>query len=78
MSMFHFLHTILNNKVPVSVCETFAIMLHSHITRSNNKIIIPQINTNCFGTYSIKWNHFSNILQLLFFSSIKKLVTSHI
>ena len=58
-------------------------------TRSNNKIIIPQTNTNFFGTYSIKyqcineWNHFSNIfkvhnLQLLSFSSVKKLVTNHI
>ena len=62
-----FLHKILNNKVPESVCETFAIMLHSHNTRSNNQIIIPQIITKIFGTYSIKyqcintWNHFSNI-----------------
>ena len=31
------LHKILNNKVPESVCETFAITLHSHSTRSDNK-----------------------------------------
>ena len=48
-----FLHKLLNNRVPESVCETFSIMLHSHNTRSNNQIIIPQINTTCFGIYSI-------------------------
>ena len=46
---------ILNNKVPESVCDTFSLMLHSHNTRSNNQIIIPQINTNLFGTYSITY-----------------------
>ena len=84
-----FLHKILNNKVPKSVCETFAIMLHSHNTRSNNQIIIPQINTNFFGTYSIKyqcintWNHFSNIftsknLQGLSSLSLKLLIKNHL
>ena len=83
-----FLLKVLNNKVPESVCETFSLMLHSHDTRSNNQIIIPQINTTCFGTYSIKyqcikaWNHFSNIftpknLQLLSSSSVKLLITNH-
>ena len=42
------LHKILNNKVSESVCETFALMLHSHNTRSINQIIIPQTNTNIF------------------------------
>ena len=83
-----FLHKILNNKTPKSVRETFAIMLHSHNTRNKNLIIAPLINTNFFGTYSIKhqcisaWNHFSNIfanqnLELLPFSSVKKLITNY-
>ena len=83
-----FLHKILNNKTPKSVCETFAIMLHSHNTRNKNLIITPLTNTNFFGTYSIKhqcitiWNHFSNIfanqnLELLPFSSVKKLITNY-
>ena len=50
-----FLHKILNNKIPNSVCETFSLMLHSHNTRANNQIIIPQTNTIFFGTFSIKY-----------------------
>ena len=80
-----FLHKILNIKTPKSLCETFAIMLHSHNTRNKNQIIIPLTNTN-FGTYSIKyqciniWNRFSIIfasqnLELIPFSSVKKLIT---
>ena len=82
------LHKILNNKTPLSVCETFALMLHSHNTRSNNQIIIPQTNTYIFGNYSIRyqcisiWNHFSNIvpdqnLNSLSLSNIKKLINRH-
>ena len=79
------LHKILNNKTPLYVCETFALMLHYHNTRSNNQIIIPQTNTYIFGNYSIRyqcisiiWNHFSNIvpdqnLNSLSLSNIKNL-----
>ena len=84
-----FLHKLLNNRVPESVGETFSLMLHSHSTRSKNRIIIPQINTVFFGIYSIKfqcidaWNYFSNIfaprnLQLLSASSVKLLITNHL
>ena len=62
------LYKIFNNKSPQSVCDTFALMLHSHNTRSN-QVIIPRTNSNFFGTYSIKcqcinaWNFFSNIFK---------------
>ena len=41
---FLFLLKILNNNVPESVCETFALMLHSHNTRST----IPHKNIYFF------------------------------
>ena len=65
--MFYYYIKYLTIKPP-SVCETFALMLHSHNTISNNQIIILQINTYIFGNYSIRyqcisiWNHFSNIV----------------
>ena len=48
-----FLHKILNNKVPESVCETFAIMLHSHNTRCNNH--------NFTNEHKLFWNLFYQI-----------------
>ena len=61
-----FIHQILNNKVPEYVCEIFVLMLHFHITRSNNQIIVPQTITICFGTYSTKYQCI-NALDIFFY-----------
>ena len=66
-----FLHKILNNKVHESDCETFALMLHSQNNRSNNQIIIPQINTNCLVLILSNTNVLMHGIIYLIYSHMK-------
>ena len=76
------MHKLLNNNLPSDLQNTFALLTSdsSHNTRNKNYItfVIPQVNTQQFGTYSIKfqciksWHFFSkqfsasNLSELLF------------
>ena len=85
-----FMHKLLNNNLPSDIQNTF-VQLNSdscHNTRNKNYIIfvIPQVNTQLFGTYSIKfqcirsWHFFSNQFlasNLNQLTDIKILVTKY-
>ena len=87
-----FMHKLLNNNLPSDLQNTFALLTSdsSHNTRNKNYItfVIPQVNTQQFGTYSIKfqciksWHFFSkqfsaSNLSELTLSKIKILVTKY-
>ena len=87
-----FMHKLLNNNVPSDLHNTFALLPSdsSHNTRNKNYITftMPHINTQYFGTYSIKlqciytWHYFSKEfssknLSERSFSIIKKLIKKY-
>ena len=87
-----FMHKLLNNNIPSELHNTFALLPNdsSHNTRNKNHMtfIIPHVNTQYFGTYSIKfqcissWHFFSKQfttkkLNELPLSKIKTLITKY-
>ena len=63
-----FMHKLLNNNVPSDLHNTFALLPSdsSHNTRNKNYITFttPNINTQYFGTYSIKLKCILGILSV--------------
>ena len=87
-----FMHKLLNNNLPSDLHNTFALLSSdsSHNTKNKNHttFLIPHVNTQQFGTYSIKfkcissWHFFSkqfatNNLNEFTLSKIKFLVTKY-
>ena len=85
---FMFAHDSINNQLPLTLCNTFTLLLntHSHLTRTaqNFNVALPIIRTSTYGLNSItsqaasEWNFFMNHFNQLHNksrSSSKALIT---